>query len=201
MQLARRLWHIESRTISGKLEQLARAMQLELQYSKKDILEAYLNLAPYGGNVEGVGAASLLIYFGRRSSLPESLALAVIPQNPSLRSRQPGSLQAARATLFELWAARRLAAQRDRGLMELPLPLRKPDDLPFLAPHFVDENKTNNTVEAHTTLDAKLQRLVERHLQAYVARKDIGIKNAAALLVDVHAGGEGVGGLGRFRQR
>ena len=108
MQLARRLWHIQSRTMRGKLEQLARAMQLELQYSKRDILEAYLNLAPYGGNIEGAGAASL-IYFGKpadKLTLPEALALAVIPQNPSLRSRQPKALQAARAALFEEWAAR-----------------------------------------------------------------------------------------------
>src|SRR2546423_5765763 len=53
MQLARRLWHIDSRSVRGKLSQLARAVQLELQYSKHDILEAYLNLAPYGGNIEG----------------------------------------------------------------------------------------------------------------------------------------------------
>src|SRR5215469_10711502 len=84
MQLARLLWPLNTRTPLGKLTQVARAVQLEMFYSKRQILEAYLNNAPYGGNVEGVGAASLA-YFGkpvRALSLPEALALAVIPQNP-----------------------------------------------------------------------------------------------------------------------
>ncbi|HEX4860983.1 MAG TPA: transglycosylase domain-containing protein, partial [Rhizomicrobium sp.] len=81
MQLARLLWPINTRTPWGKLEQVARAVQLTLFYSKHDILEAYLNAAPYGRNVEGVGAASL-VYFGKpvgTLSLPEALTLAVIP--------------------------------------------------------------------------------------------------------------------------
>jgi penicillin-binding protein 1C len=188
MQLARRLWHIQSRTVRGKLSQVIRAVQLELQYSKRDILEAYLNLAPYGGNIEGVGAASL-IYFGKpadKLTLPEALALAVIPQNPSLRSRQPKALGEARSQLFEEWAHRHKSAARDRALMELALPLRKSEELPFVAPHFTDEILRTSTVpEVQTGLELSLQRLLERHLAAYVARrKEIGIQNAAALLVD-----------------
>jgi penicillin-binding protein 1C len=191
MQLARRLWHIPSHTIRGKLSQLARAVQLELQYSKRDILEAYLNLAPYGGNIEGVGAASL-IDFGRPAAhltLPESLALAVIPQNPSLRARKSEALMAARAQLFEAWAARHPSARRDRALMDLPLPLRRTDELPFLAPHFTDEIlRANPGPEVVTTLDMKLQKLLERHLSGYIARKrELGIVNAAAMLVDVRS--------------
>ncbi|HEY8927217.1 MAG TPA: transglycosylase domain-containing protein, partial [Polyangia bacterium] len=120
MQLARRLWSISSRTPSGKVLQIVRALQLEAQYSKREILEAYLNLAPYGGNVEGVGAASA-IYFGKRPSaltLPEALTLAVVPQSPTRRSaatRAPairtapadappdGSLDRARETLLATW--------------------------------------------------------------------------------------------------
>ena len=66
---------------------MARAIQLELFYSKQEILEAYLNDAPYGRNVEGVGAASLA-YFNTSAgslSLPEALTLAVIPQDPTRR--------------------------------------------------------------------------------------------------------------------
>ena len=62
MQLARLRWKLDTRTPSGKIEQMARALQLEACHGKKEILEAYLNLAPYGGNIEGVGAASQ-IYF------------------------------------------------------------------------------------------------------------------------------------------
>ena len=56
MQLARSLWRLNTRTPAGKLEQVARAVQLELFYSKRQILEAYLNDAPYGRNVEGARA-------------------------------------------------------------------------------------------------------------------------------------------------
>ncbi|HYR32428.1 MAG TPA: transglycosylase domain-containing protein, partial [Gemmatimonadales bacterium] len=88
MQLARILYGIHSSTVGGKLVQIARALQLELCYTKHDILEAYLNLVPYGGNVEGAAAASL-IYFGKdasRLTLPEALTLAVLPQNPTRRA-------------------------------------------------------------------------------------------------------------------
>src|SRR5207253_1322782 len=75
------------RTVPGKLLQIARALQLEVGYSKRELLEAYLNLAPYGGNVEGVGAAAR-VYFHKDVSallLPEAMALAVMPQSPSRR--------------------------------------------------------------------------------------------------------------------
>jgi len=138
MQLARRLWSISSRTPSGKLLQIARALQLEAQYSKDEILEAYLNLAPYGGNIEGAGAASA-IYFDKRPdalTLPEALTLAVIPQSPTRRSaasRAPeelpsssssssssgdSSLDRARQALLATWrrdAPARLAGRSSTG--------------------------------------------------------------------------------------
>src|SRR5690606_2777181 len=57
MQLARRLYDLDSRSIPGKLQQIALALWLEARYSKREILEAYLNLAPMGGNIEGMEAA------------------------------------------------------------------------------------------------------------------------------------------------
>src|SRR4051812_24017759 len=104
MQLARRLYRIPSQTAGGKLKQIAAAIWLEARYSKRAIIEAYLNLAPYGGNIEGVGAASL-IYFHKRAqqlTLPEVLTLAVIPQNP----RKRGGAAADRSTRLGLTAAR-----------------------------------------------------------------------------------------------
>lgn len=68
--------------------QILRALQIEMFYSKDEILEAYFNLAPYGGNIEGIGAASL-IYFNHRAEalhLPQIMALTVIPQNPGKRA-------------------------------------------------------------------------------------------------------------------
>src|SRR6185503_11903149 len=64
MQLARLMYGLNTRSVAGKLEQIARAVQLELCYSKRELLEAHLNLMPYGGNVQGVGTASL-IYFNK----------------------------------------------------------------------------------------------------------------------------------------
>ena len=88
MQLARLRFHLHTRTLGGKLRQILYALELERHYSKDEILEAYLNLAPYGRNIEGVGAASE-IYFGKtaaRLSGPEAVALSVIPQSPTRRA-------------------------------------------------------------------------------------------------------------------
>src|SRR5205085_6610114 len=88
MQLARLQFHLHTRTIAGKLTQMFRALQLERHYSKDQILEAYLNLAPYGRNIEGAGAASE-IYFGKTAlglTTPEAVALSVIPQSPGRRA-------------------------------------------------------------------------------------------------------------------
>lgn len=87
MQLARMHWKLNTRSPGGKMVQVLRAIQLELSYSKHDILEAYLNAAPYGRNIESIGAASL-IYFNKppaQLTLAEALTLAVLPQSPSLR--------------------------------------------------------------------------------------------------------------------
>lgn len=193
MQLARRLYKLDSRSVPGKLTQMARAVQLELFHTKREILEAYLNLAPYGGNVEGVAAASL-IHFGKRAeqlTLAEALALAVIPQNPSRRAPQGAELAAARDRLYQAWLERhpeaRPETQPQAESFRLPAPLRRTRDLPFLAPHFVDGMlaRRGAGAERHTTLDLGLQRLLERHLRAYVDRqRRLGVGNAGALLVD-----------------
>ncbi len=116
MQLARRAYRIDSRSITGKLKQIAAALWIEARYSKRDILEAYLNLAPYGGNIEGVGAASL-VYFSKRAAdltVTEALTLAVIPQNPRARGPRAQSIErlSVGATVFPpLQGACRLAGR------------------------------------------------------------------------------------------
>lgn len=108
MQVARIRFHINSKTFKGKMEQIFRAWQLERYYSKNQILEAYLNLASYGSNIDGVGTASL-IYFGKpvqKLNLTEALTLSVIPQNPLKRGTYIHSnqqLKAARDKLFIRW--------------------------------------------------------------------------------------------------
>ncbi len=192
MQVARIHYHINSRNVSGKLQQILRALQLELSYSKDEILEAYLNLVPYGRNVEGVGAASQ-IYFAKRAqdvTLAEALTLAVIPQSPLRRSpeqHRSAALSEARNRLFDAWVARHPEAREQAGLIAIPLLTRDIQQLPFRAPHFVNSllEELPATSEIVTTLDLSLQKLLERHAHAYVARmKRIGIQNAAVMLVD-----------------
>jgi penicillin-binding protein 1C len=186
MQLARVRFGIDSRDIQGKLKQLAYALLLELRYSKSELLEAYLNLVPYGGNIEGVGAASI-IYFGHKSeklTLSESLALAVIPQSPRRRAPQQDNqeLVRARLNLEALWRAESGSTQ-----VALPTHFRRTAQLPNRAPHLVQELLTQNQrqTEVRATLDMHLQSMLESHLKSYIDRhKKFGIKNGAALLVD-----------------
>ncbi len=195
MQLARRLYRIDSSQPAGKLRQIAHAVALELFYGKREILEAYLNLAPYGGNIEGVGAASL-IYFGKRTQdllLPESLALAVIPQNPNRRGNEAWSrtLGEARNRLWSKWLARH--PQDDgaatQAAINLPLRLRSPKELPFAAPHAVQTLLTQMPAAQTTlSLSAPMQRTVERSISQYLENhKSLGLRNAAALLVDTQS--------------
>lgn len=191
MQLARLWFRMNTRTPGGKVRQILGAIELEALHSKRDILEAYLNSAPYGGNIEGVAAASL-IYFGKpveRLTLPEALTLAVIPQNPSRRApdrRGNQSLVRARSSLYRQWVAVHPGDKRDEGLMNLPMAIHDVSELPFLAPHFVNEIlPAARGSEVNSSLDLRLQRLLERHVRAYVSeQRRIGIRNAAAMLVD-----------------
>lgn len=196
MQLARRLYRLDSGDPAGKLLQIAAAVWLELRYGKDDLLEAYLNLAPYGGNIEGVGAASL-VYFGKRAdhlSLPEALALAVIPQNPNRRGSQaspeawPQALRAARARLWRSWQAGHGGdASVQEAELDLPLRLRSVRQLPFAAPHAIEALARELEPRAQTTLSlhAPTQATVERAIHQFVERRaPFGVHNAAALLVD-----------------
>jgi penicillin-binding protein 1C len=199
MQLARLAYGLNTRTPSGKLRQAAAALWLEARYSKHDLLEAYLNVVPFGGNIQGVGAASR-IYFGKppdRLTLGEALSLVVIPQAPASRAGR-GSTEsaalAARARLGTLWLAHRGASDDDRRQIALPIVARAQHALPWLAPHLVDavvgQIDSGSLMNGATpgvalTIDAKLQRLVELQIQRYIARtRDVGMRNAAALLVD-----------------
>ncbi|MCB1627864.1 MAG: penicillin-binding protein 1C, partial [Xanthomonadales bacterium] len=196
MQLARLLWRLETRDPAGKLVQIGRAVQLEMQYDKAEILEAYLNYAPFGGNIEGVGAASL-IYFDKAPadlSLAETLTLAVLPQDPSRRlhsrgrSLQPSDgLLAARERLFQRWQAQYGASAAEQAQLAAPLHLRSVRALPFEAPHLADHLLRGHAPPGfvHATLDLRLQQLLQSQLQRYLARRaSEGLDNGAVLLVD-----------------
>ncbi|HEX3703450.1 MAG TPA: penicillin-binding protein 1C, partial [Vicinamibacterales bacterium] len=193
MQLARLIDHLNTRTPAGKLRQIGAALWLEARYSKRDLLEAYLNVVPFGGNIQGVGAASR-IYFGKSPdalSLGESLTLAVIPQRPASRAGRavPESrLLSARAQLGERWLARHGNAAADRRQIELPIVARPRFAMPQQAPHLVDAvlaSHAGGDGRIDTTIDAGMQRLVERQVRRYLNQYgERGIRNSAALLVD-----------------
>jgi penicillin-binding protein 1C len=186
MQLARLRYRLNTRTIPGKLWQILCALSIERHYSKTQILEAYFNLVPYGRNVEGVGAASL-IYFGKEPkqlTRQEILALAVLPQSPAkrapIRGIDPESLLQARVRLNRLiW--------RD-PLADLPLHYRRIEDLPFSAPHAVQSALARKSGEIRLTLDLSAEQIAQRELQKCLRDRSVaGINNAAALLVDANS--------------
>ena len=196
MQLSRIRYGINSRTPLGKLKQIFASFWLELLYSKKEILEAYLNLVPYGLNIEGIGAASL-IYFHKdagKLTLPEAFTLSVIPQNPVRRIAardkdfsQNTELGQARQRLFAAWATKHPKDRDQETVVRLPAVLHDLSEMPFLAPHFADAVIQTDPFDARldTTLSLSLQKLVERHARGFVeSQRHVGISNAAVLLVD-----------------
>ena len=190
MQVARMRYGMNSKKITGKLWQIIRALQIEMHYSKDQILEAYLNLAPYGGNVEGVGAASL-VYFGTpvsKITLPQALTLSIIPQNPTKRTPNNADLRRIRDHLFKRWINKHPEDMSKKGMFDLPLVLQNIHMLPFHAPHFVNKVLQDAPSKQHninTTLDYRTQVILERITGHYLARKKgLGVSNAAVLLLD-----------------
>ena len=193
MQLARLTYRLNTKTPAGKLRQIGIALWLEARYSKRELLETYLNVVPFGGNIQGVGAASR-IYFGKapgRVSLGEALTLAVIPQRPASRAGRrlsEDSLLTARAQLGRAWRDHHSSDAADRRQIELPIVARPQFAMPQQAPHLVDAvlaSRMTNAGRIDTTIDAGLQRLVERQIERHLKQfGDRGIHNAASLLVD-----------------
>ncbi|MEZ0388678.1 MAG: penicillin-binding protein 1C [Verrucomicrobium sp.] len=188
MQYARLRFNLQTRSILGKMVQVGRALQLERHYSKQELLEAYLNLAPYGANVEGAGAASLL-WCGKpvhEVSLREAVSLSVIPQSPSRRTPKTKEdntkLAAAQFRLFQ-------QVQSERGLRADPLDgtftLRPETRVPREAPHLSRRLLAETTGgEVKSLIDLNRQRTVEEAFADFIGRKkEVGISNASALLV------------------
>ena len=195
MQLARLIYHLNTRSVLGKLRQILAALWLELRYSKDEILEAHVNLTPYGHNVQGIGAASR-IYLGKsaaRLTFAEALALALIPQSPNRRDpdgKESASLKAARIHLAQAWATRHPVSEASLASAGKTLHFRGFHELPFEAPHLVSTllEAPGTGHEIRSTLNIPLQHLLERNLQQYIAtQRNLGVTNAAAMLVDIRS--------------
>ncbi|MDB5515030.1 MAG: Penicillin-binding protein, partial [Tardiphaga sp.] len=167
MQLARLIEPRQQRSIGAKLRQAVRALEIERQLSKDQILDLYLALAPFGGNLEGIRAASLG-YFGKepkRLSLAESALLVALPQSPETRrlDRHPAHARAARDRVLERIVHEGRVSAEDANLAKaVPVPrLRKP--LPILAPHSADQatSLVKDAPVIRLTLESGIQRALE----------------------------------------
>lgn len=197
MQLVRLRFKLDTSTMSGKLQQIAYALWLEWHYSKEQLLEAYFNYAPYGGNIEGAEAASL-IYFGKeadRLTVSEALALAVIPQNPVQRNPQSQrgveQLELARQRLLAIWqqADSQLSSEQLQRL-QMPLQFGSSRRLPFHSPHFINHLQfamPTRQGRFYTSLDLSLQQRIEQRVKEYLSRQQHkGLNNASVLLINRH---------------
>jgi penicillin-binding protein 1C len=193
MQVARLLEPRRERSVYAKLRQTVRGLQLEWALSKDEILGLYLTLAPYGGNLEGIRAASLA-YFGkepRRLTLGEAALLVALPQSPENRrpDRHPEAARAARDRVLDRIARRGFfSADEIAHAKTEPVPdARKP--MPLSAPHAADEAKAASAEKVvRLTIDGRLQRRLET--LARVRAEALGDAMSAAIVVVDNATGE-----------
>ncbi len=167
MQLARLMEPRRERSLSAKFKQMVRAVQLERQLTKDQILDLYLALAPFGGNLEGIRAASIA-YFGKepkRLSLAEAAVLVALPQSPETRrlDRHPETAQIARDRVLDRMVEDGLVPAEDAvQARTVAVPkLRKP--MPILAPHSADQAMASvkDTPVIKLTLDSGMQKVLE----------------------------------------
>ena len=168
MQLARLMEEpAHHRSFYAKLRQIVRAIEIERQLDKDQILNLYLALAPFGGNLEGIRAASIA-YFGKepkRLSLAEAALLVALPQSPESRrlDRYPERARDARDHVLDrMVAEHRVTAEDAAQAKATPVPtLRKP--MPILAPHSSDQaiSTWKDEPVIKLTLDASLQKVLE----------------------------------------
>jgi penicillin-binding protein 1C len=205
MQVARLLDDSGTRSIPGKLRQIAIARELEHQFSKDQILTLYLTLAPYGGNVEGVRAASLA-YFGKeptRLTPAEAALLVALPQSPEARrpDRDAAAARSARDRVLDrLVALGALDADTATAAKTEPTPGgRQP--FPMLAAHLASEAQAAHPREAVHRLT--VARDLQASLEALAADRahGLGPKLSVAIVVADEVSGEilaSVGSAGLF---
>ncbi len=205
MQVARLIDGDSTRSIMGKLQQIALAQKLEARFSKGEILNLYLLLAPYGGNIEGVRAASLA-YFGKepkRLTTAEAALLVALPQSPEVRrpDRDAAAARAARNRVLDRLVAESVVDPdtAQAALGERVPGARKP--FPLLAPHLALQAVAAEPDEAvhRLTIDRDLQSSLEQLAADRAA--GLGPKLSIAVVVaDVETGDilASVGSAGLF---
>ena len=194
MQVARLVEPREERSVCAKLRQIARAIEIERRIGKDGVLQRYLTNAPFGGNLEGVRAASLA-YFGReprRLSLGEAALLVALPQAPEWRrpDKFPEAARRARArVLARVFKRGVINADEYAEALSEPIPKQR-YDFPALAAHAAEEavaaEPTSKLIRL--TLDARLQAKLETLAKESAER--LGPKLSIALVVIDNATGQ-----------
>ncbi|MFY0682190.1 MAG: penicillin-binding protein 1C [Thalassovita sp.] len=200
MQVARLLEEGSTGAWSGKLRQIRVALALEQRISKAEILDLYLSLAPYGGNIEGVRAATLS-YFGKepgRLTPAQAALLVALPQAPEGRrpDRYPDRALAARErVLHRMVAAQVLTAENVEGATRDPIPKQRLA-FPALAPHVADRMRQQNP--DHQRHNVSLDRALQSQLQDLAQQALIGLpeRMSIAILAADHTTGEILASVG-----
>jgi len=194
MQAARLIEPRTERTIAAKLRQIARAYEIEQAVGKQGVLDRYLTLAPFGGNLEGVRAASLA-YFGKepkKLTLAEAALLVALPQSPEARrpDRSSTAARAARNRVLDRVATLGLVRPDEAAAAKRePVPTaRKP--MPQLAAHAAEEAVAADAQakRIRLSIDARLQAKLEALAKESVAR--LGARLSASIVVIDNASGE-----------
>ena len=193
MQTARLIEGQPTRNWWGKLRQMVHASRLEQELSKDQIIDLYLTLAPYGGNIEGIRAATLA-YFGKepnRLTTAEAALLVALPQSPEARrpDRDPKAAQASRNMVLDrLVAMGALGEEEALAAKREPVPTAR-RAFPMLAAHMAEQatrsQPTARTIEL--TIDKRLQDALER-LGAARARLIDPKVSVAIIAADIASG-------------
>ena len=188
MQVARAL-EPRKRNILSKVIEMFRAFQLELKYSKDEILQLYLNLVPYGGNIEGVKAASLL-YFKKNPdhlSLAEITALSIIPNRPSslVMGRNNDLIIQERNRWLKKFAIGKVFTEKEiEDALAEPLTAER-GTVPHYIPHLAYKLKQLGNNAIRTTIDLNSQLKTEKLVEDYVRSLRLrNIKNAAVIIIN-----------------
>lgn len=193
MQLARLIEPREKRSLSAKIRQMLRAVQIERRLGKDEILERYLTLAPYGGNLEGIRAATLGWYGKepKRLLVSEAALLVALPQLPEQRrpDTNPVNALAARDRVLERMASEQHIdkGEAERGMMD-SVPSQRLA-LPFLAAHAAQRALAIAPLQKRyqLTIDRRTQEALER--VAHLAATQLGPRiSVAIVMADAHNG-------------
>ncbi|MFI0842726.1 penicillin-binding protein 1C [Mesorhizobium sp. IMUNJ 23232] len=200
MQLARLIEPRDSRSISSKITQIFRAWQIERRVSKRDILERYLTLAPYGGNLEGVRAAALA-YFGKepkRLTVSEAALLVALPQLPERRrpDRFRDNAQTARDRVLARMVEAKVLAEREAARAAVDDVAAGRAALPALAAHLSDD--ALRAAPGETRHKLTIQKSVQAGLEAVAkeAARKLGERVSVAMVLADARTGEILGSVG-----